>query len=107
MKKTNFSWSGTRTIIVYDLNNGETITAQDIASKSNKLSDRILFKNNDLFQLPNTTLRSPLFRDDAKGAFLEAFEKTLLEKSSNASISRLLIIEVFGQDAYILGEDNA
>ena len=101
MVKTNFSWGSPKTLITYDLSNNQ-VSAADIADASNGILHIYVDINNDShrYSLPNTTLWYAGSREQAKSAFIAAFNKAKPAYSS-CVINRLLITEVSGKLAYI------
>lgn len=101
MVKTNFSWGSPKTLITYDLSNN-IVSASDIADASNGILHTYVNINNDShrYYLPNTTLWYAGSREQAKSAFIAAFNKAKPAYSS-CEINRLLITEVGGELAYI------
>ncbi len=95
-KNRTFTFTGTKTIITYDLTKND-VSAATIASQSNKLDPRISISGIN-YNLPNTTLGSTLeTKEKAEAEFRSAFAKT----NSEAKIARLFVIEVVGKGGYI------
>lgn len=90
-----FRFINAKSLITYDLEDGD-VSADDIAKQSNNLFTYITVKNNE-YQLPFSTLRSNLSGDNAKAEFKRAFKAT----GSKSKISRLLVVEIDGKDAFI------
>ena len=101
MAQQNLTWPNPKVLITYDLSNNE-VSAADIARASNwALSTIIVFGNEySIYSLPNTTLLYSGSKEQAKSAFIAAFNKAKPAFSS-CSISKLLITEVGGELAYI------
>ena len=95
-KNTTLKFNNIPTIITYDLSNND-VSASVIASKSD-----VLYTNFSVsgvsYNLPNTTLCSTLkTAQDVASEFRSAFSKT----GSRAKITKLLIVEVSGQNSFI------
>ena len=95
-KSSTINFTGTKTIIMYDLSNND-VSASIIAAQSKNLYTSM--KVNDAsYNLPNTTIASGLVKHaEAEKEFRTAFAKT----GSSAKISRLLVIEIEKQNGYI------
>ena len=99
MAKTNFFWGKPRTLITYDLSNNQ-VSASDIAKASNWELHTLVVEGGHTYFLPNTTLLYAGSEEQAKSAFIAAFNKAKPAYSS-CVINRLLITEVSGELAYI------
>lgn len=99
MVQINIKWGTPRALITYDLSNNE-VSAADIAHASNGRLYISVVIDNRTYSLPNTTLWYSGSKEQAKSAFIAAFNKAKPAFSS-CSISRLLITEVGGELAYI------
>jgi len=101
MAKTNFNWGNPKTLITYDLSDNR-VSAAEIADASNGGLHTYVMINNDnhKYLLPNTTLCYSGSREQAKSAFIAAFNKAKPSYSS-CTINRLLITEVGGQSSYV------
>ena len=101
MSKTNFNWDSQDILITYDLSDNR-VSAAEIADASNGvLYTYVTMKNdNHKYLLPNTTLWYSGSKDQAKSAFIAAFNKAKPSYSS-CTINRLLITEVGGKSSYI------
>lgn len=99
MAKTNFSWGRPRTLITYDLSNNQ-VSASDIANASNWELHTLVVVDGQTYSLPNTTLWYAGSKEQAKSAFIVAFNKAKPAYSS-CTINRVLITEVGGELAYI------
>ena len=99
MAKQNLTWKTPKTLITYDLSNNE-VSASDIAYASNWVLNTVFVGDAHVYFLPNTTLLYSGSKEQAKSAFIAAFNKAKPAYSS-CSISRLLITEVGGELAYI------
>lgn len=95
-KSTTINFSNTKTIITYDLSPCE-ITAQDICNEDKRLMNTITVKDEGEFNLPNTTLRTTLNKEDAE----EAFRTAVYAASEDEKITRLFIIEVENKNGFI------
>lgn len=95
---SNFNFSYTKSIITYDLENND-ISASDIAKQSKHLFTDITVKNK--YGLPFSTLGSDYTRDKAIKEFEEALDKAKEEKNSKSKISKLLVVEVDGKEAFV------
>lgn len=101
MSKINFTWGTPKTLITYDLSDN-MVSATEISDASNGVLHTCVTINNDnhKYLLPNTTLWYSGSREQAKSAFITAFNKAKPLYSSCA-INRLLITEVGGKSSYI------
>lgn len=99
MSETNFKWRNPTTLITYDLSDNK-VSAADIADESNGTLHIDVTVTGHAYSLPNTTLRYSGSKEQAKSAFIAAFNKAKPAYSS-CKINRLLISEVNNQFAYI------
>ncbi len=101
MSKTNFNWNSLDILITYDLSDNR-VSATEIADASNGTLHAYVTINNDnhKYLLPNTTLWFSGSKEQAKSAFIEAFNRAKPSYSSCA-INRLLITEVGSKSSYI------
>lgn len=99
MAQINIKWGKPQSLITYDLSNN-IVSASDIANASNGVMHTYVIVNNRTYSLPNTTLWYSGSKEQAKSAFIAAFNKAKLGYLS-CSINRLLITEVGGELAYI------
>jgi len=101
MSKTNFNWVNPKTLITYDLSDNR-VSASEIADASNGTLHTYVTINNDnhKYLLPNTTLWYSGSKEQAKSAFVTAFNRAKPSYSSCA-INRLLITEVGSKSSYI------
>ena len=88
-------------LITYDLSNND-VSVSKIADASNGALHTYVTMGNDshIYLLPNTTLWYSGYRDQAKSAFIAAFNKAKPSYSS-CTINRLLITEVGSKSSYI------
>lgn len=101
MSKTNFNWDSQDILITYDLSDNR-VSATEIADASNGVLHTYVTMNNDShkYLLPNTTLWYSGSKDQAKSAFITAFNKAKPSYTS-CTINRLLITEVGSKSSYI------
>lgn len=101
MSKTNFNWTFQDILITYDLSDNR-VSATEIADASNGTLHTYVIINNDnhKYLLPNTTLWYSGSKEQAKSAFVAAFNRAKPSYSSCA-INRLLITEVGSKSSYI------
>lgn len=95
-KSTKINFSNTKSIITYDLSPCE-ISASDICKEDSRLHNYISVENKGNFNLPNTTIRTSLNKEDAETAFRNA----VYSASSYETITRLFIVEVDGKNGFI------
>ena len=94
--ESRFNLSSIRSIIIYDLENND-VSAEQIVSHSKELFIAIQLADSGRFNLPNTTIKANLDRENAKKEFLRAFS----ESGSKSKIKRLFICEIKNKDGYI------
>lgn len=101
MTTKNFTWGTPKTLITYDLSDNR-VSATEIADASNGSLHTYVTINNDnhKYLLPNTTLWYSGSKEQAKSAFVAAFNRAKPSYSSCA-INRLLITEVGSKLSYI------
>ena len=101
MATKNFTWNPQDILITYDLSNND-VSASKIADASNgALHTYVTIENdNHKYLLPNTTLWYSGYKEQAKSAFIAAFNRAKPPYSSCA-INRLLITEVGSKSSYI------
>lgn len=101
MSKINFNWASQDILITYDLSDNR-VSAAEIADASNGTLHTYVTINNDnhKYLLPNTTLWYSGSKEQAKSAFIAAFNRAKPTYSSCA-INRLLITEVGSKSSYI------
>lgn len=95
-KSTTMNFSNTKSIITYDLSPCE-ISASDICKEDSRLYNYISVKNEGDFNLPNTTIRTSLNKEDAE----KAFRKAVYSASHYETITKLFIVEVDGKNGFI------
>ncbi len=95
-KSTTINFSNTKSIITYDLSPCK-ISSKDICNEDSRLYNYISVQNRGSFNLPNTTIRTSLNKEDAE----KAFRKAVYSASHYETITRLFIIEVGGKDGFI------
>ena len=99
MAEQNFSMEYTRSIITYDLSNND-ISSKEIVDASKNFRSVISVKDRK-FELPYTTISSNLNKADSLREFFRVFNELKDKKRSDAEVSRILIVEVYKQLAYI------
>lgn len=95
-KSTTINFNNTKSIITYDLSPCE-ISSRDICNKDIRLFNYVSVKGEGDFNLPNTTIRTSLNKEEAEKAFRQA----VYSASRYEKITRLFIVEVDGKNGFI------